>query len=243
MSYAQQQTSHPAEPSIRLVGLEQAPLVVIDDFSADPERLVHHAATQCSFLPVKRNNYPGTRASAPKDYVDEVLLKVEELVRAVFGFQDLALNGGRCNFSLVTTRPEQLRPLQRMPHFDLPDVYQLAVLHYLCPTERGGTSFYRHRSTGYESITLERFDTYKAKIHAEINATGLPPAYIVGDTPLFEHIESVDARFNRMVIYRSVNLHSVDIRRDFGFEPDVRKGRLTLNTFLRFGPRAETLHH
>jgi len=240
MSSAQQQADH-AAPGIQLVGREQASLIIIDDFSADPERLVHHAATRCSFNTVTANFYPGVRARPPEDYVKEVLLKIEELVRSVYGLQELALVSGQCSFSLVTTPPEKLRPLQRVPHFDSTNLHQLALLHYLCPKEHGGTSFYRHRSTGYETITKERCDTYRAKLQAEINASTPPPAYIDGDTALFERIGSVEARFNRMAVYRSSNLHSGNIPRGFRFEHDARNGRLTLNTFLVFGQGGETL--
>ena len=242
MSSAQQRADHAADPGIQLLGREQGPLIIIDEFSTDPERLVDYAATRCSFSPVTANLYPGVRARPPEDYIKEVLSKVEELVRSVYGLQDTALAGGQCSFSLVTTPPEKLRPLQRVPHFDNTNLNQLAVLHYLCPEEHGGTSFYRHRSTGFEIITKERCDTYKARLNAEINASSPPPpAYIDGDTPLFERIGRVQARFNRMVVYRSANLHSGNIPHGFRFERDARKGRLTLNTFLVFGPHGETM--
>ena len=52
---------------------------------------------------------------------------------------------------------------------------------------------------------------------------------------LFERIGSVEAAFNRLAVYRSASLHSANIPQEFGFEQDVRKGRLTLNTMLVFG--------
>lgn len=229
------------EARIGRVGLEQAPFIVIDDFWSDPEYLVDYAA-QCSFSPPIPLVYPGVRAPAPEEYVRGVVERIEPLVRAVFGVQDQPLIGTPCNFSIVTTPPEKLQLKQLIPHFDTTDVHRFAVLHYLCPADRGGTSLYRHRKTGYESVTKDRLETYLSALDSEVRAFGPPlRAYINGDTALFERIESLDAAFNRIVIYRSANLHSGNIGQNFCFEPDVHKGRLTLNTFLQFGAREQPL--
>jgi Family of unknown function (DUF6445) len=242
MTHTGQQSAVQQEAKLGRIGVERAPFVVIDNFVNDPEGLVDFAAAQDTFAPVDFNLYPGVRTAAPETYAREVVLRIEKLVREVFGLQDLQLLGCQCNFSLVTTPPDKLQPMQLVPHFDTTNIHQLAVLHYLCPADRGGTSFYRHRRTGYESITKERRDAYMATLNTEINVAGpQAPAYINGDTTLFERLGSVDAMFNRLLIYRSVNLHSGNIGRDFGFERDVRKGRLTLNTFMQFGPRGYTL--
>lgn len=218
---------------ITLIGDERAPVVVIDDFSPEPDALVDYAA-RSTFQPVINNLYPGVRAPAPSYYVGEVTARVERLAQEVFGLK--GFSGSECDFSLVTTRPEQLQLLQAFPHFDTTDTRQLAVLHYLCRPEMGGTSFYRHRSTRYESITRERRAPYLATLGAELKASGPPErAYVNGDTQLHERIGTVDAAYNRLVIYRSVVLHSGNIARGFTFDSDVRKGRLTLNTFLHFG--------
>jgi len=222
---------------IEFIGKERAPLVVIDDFSADPAALVAAAETGARFRSVVGNFYPGVRAPAPEAYLREVIARLEDPLREIFGLQGAPLKASESNFSLVTTPPYLLDPRQTIPHFDLTDHRMLAVLHYLCPADRGGTSFYRHRGTGFESITRQREDPYLMRLAAEMDALGLPPqAYVDGDTPQFERIAHVDAAFNRLVAYRSVNLHSASIPRDFGFAQDVRKGRLTLNTFMLFGP-------
>ena len=229
----------PTQPKIEYIGAERAPLVTIDGYADDPAGLVDFAAAHCAFHPVAGNLYPGIRAPAPEDYVRDLVLRLEGLVREVFQMGDLQVRDCTCNFSLVTTTPDRLQLRQIVPHYDTVDVHQLAVLHYLCPAEHGGTSFYRHRATGYEVITADRCDRYVASLAAGLSSHGLPPrAYIDGDTTLFERIAKVDAAFNRLVIYRSANLHSGNIGRNFKFEQDVHNGRLTLNTFLQFGPHA-----
>ena len=112
-----------------------------------------------------------------------------------------------------------------------PDPNRVALLHYLCAS--GGTSFYRHRSTGTETVTASAEDEYIRKVNAEVRATGMPPArYVDGDSALFERIGRYDAAFNRALIYRGSMLHSVNVPPDFVPDTNPRTGRLSVNTFL-----------
>ena len=218
-----------------MFGNENSPVLFVDAFLEQPEALVEYAATQCDFQPVKHNFYPGLRARAPNNYIETVIRRTEGLIREVFGLAGKRLTGADCDFSLVTIPPSKLQLPQALPHFDATDMHQIAVLHYLSTPDKGGTSFYRHRSTGYETITDERRDPYLKQLAVDMGAEGLPEqAYINGDTKLFERIGSIDAVFNRLVAYRSAVLHSGDIPRGFQFATDARTGRLTVNTFLYF---------
>ncbi len=222
--------------TVRVVvhGLEREPVVVIDDFLADARALVEQAATQ-SYVGVTGNLYPGIRSPLPAEYLRHVLALAREPARRVFGLDDPDLARVEGDFSVVTTPPSQLQLLQCMPHFDTTDRRQLAVLHYLCAPEQGGTAFYRHRATGYESVDPSRHDNYMAALGAELKASGPPPRdYIRGNSALFEQIGALEARFNRLVIYRSATLHSGVIPPGAAFDADPRKGRLTANTFLLF---------
>lgn len=228
-------TSTHAEPhqrvSIERFGAEDEPVVVIEDFCTVPEALLRQSAAS-TFNPGGRH-YPGQRAPAPSAYLAERMDLLKDLLTDVFAAgKGAALV--ECNFSIVTTRPEALTPIQRLPHFDSTDKSYLALLHYLCPADAGGTSFYRHRATGYETITEARLQTYTDSVQADASRLGLPPAaYFSGSTDQFERIGRVEAAFNRMVIYRGYRLHSGDIHRP---EQIGQKGvtpRLTVNTFLK----------
>lgn len=217
------------------VGNEHSPVLIIDEFFDQPDALVDYAGTRCNFQPVKDKHYPGVRARAPNSYIETVIGRTDGLIREVFGLRGKKLAGADYDFSMVTTPPAELQFLQLLPHCDATDMYQIAVLHYLCTPDKGGTSFYRHRSTGYETITLERRDLFLRALDGDLKASGMPEqAYISGDTKIFERIGSMAAAFNRLIVYRSAVLHSGDIPADFGFAHDVRAGRLTLNTFLYF---------
>jgi len=219
---------------LQTFGAERAPLLIFDDFWDAAADLVERAA-HAEFRAVG-NFYPGVRAPAPQSYVEALVARIEGDVRDAFALGDLPLAGCQSNYSLVTATPDRLELKQTIPHFDTTDTHQLAVLHYLCAPDRGGTSFYRHRSTGFETITAARKEPYFRALARDLETIGLPPRdYISGDTPLFERTHRIDAVFNRLVVYRSINLHSGNIPRDFGFAMDARNGRLTLNTFLQFG--------
>lgn len=218
------------------VGRERQPVLVIDHVLEDPAALVETIAETCAFHPMKPggNFYPGLRAPAPAAYVRDLCAALRPVVGASFGIPPQGVARITCALSLLTLKPEELVLAQRLPHFDTADGGQIAVLHYLCGPSHGGTAFYRHRATGFETITPERIAPYVAALEAEVAATPPPQAYVAGDTPLFEQIGAVEARFDRLVIYRSRLLHSGTPTAGADLSPDPRRGRLTANTFLFF---------
>lgn len=214
------------------LGQEREPVVVIDNFLAEPQLLVEHAANSCEFK-FGKGIYPGVRAPVPRVYMQALYSSLHELVCTTFGLGSDDIGKAECAFSMVATPPERLLPMQRIPHFDSNDKCELAMIHYLCDGEHGGTSFYRHRETGFESIDKTRRGPYFQALETQAKTHGLPePAYINGDTPLFERIASYPAVFNRALIYRCTSLHSGDIAEDFKFDTNPRTGRLSINTFL-----------
>lgn len=109
----------------------------------------------------------------------------------------------------------------------------IAILHYLSRGDYGGTAFYRHRSTGFETIDAARHPRYMEMLSADFAMHGEPPSgYIQGDTPIFEQIARYDAVFNRALIYRSSLLHCGEVPNSAGFPADVRTGRLAIASFL-----------
>lgn len=219
-------------PLIRVerIGNEQQPVIVLDDFVPDPDRL-RAAAEALDYRPMGRH-YPGLRAEVAADDVGAYLTPVHELIVEVFGLRGPAevISAG---YSIVTTRPADLTPIQRLPHFDGLESERIALLHYLNGPEQGGTAFYRHRSTGYETISADRHAAYDAALHREVGEHGLPdPAYISGDTLLYERIARFEAKLNRALIYRGHLLHCADLPANLDFTPDPRIARLTVNTFL-----------
>lgn len=222
--------SQPHHPDIsaRRMGLEGEPLVIIDDFHPDPERL-RTIAEASSFGPAGVN-YPGLRAPAPPEHLQDCKDVLAETLGAAFGFSMATLIA--TDFSLVTTPPDALTPVQRLPHFDGTHPRVIALLHYLSDVRAGGTLFYRHRSTGFETVTEERVDRYREVVEAEYRGAAPNPVYFSGSDDHFEQIDHVPAKFNRAVLYRGVTLHSGEIPDAQALTSDPREGRLTVNTFL-----------
>lgn len=210
------------------VGHASAPVIVIENAWPDPQALIE-AATHQAYAPSSLY-YPGVRANAPREYATKMHAALSELIQTTFGLSSAPIVSSS-TFSLVVTPPEKLVPFQRVPHYDSADQNTLALLHYLC--DRGGTSFYRHRSSGLEIINAENQEAYIRAVNAEVKAAGMPAArYVDGDTDVFERIGRYDARFNRALIYRGSMLHSVNVPADFVPDLNPRTGRLTVNTFL-----------
>lgn len=224
--------------SRRFVGEEREPVLVIDGLMRHPQALVDYAAGEVTFEPAGHaaGGYPGIRAPAPLNYVSSTVRALDPLVREAFGLSSVVLAHAECNFSLVTLRPADLAPLQRIPHIDTVDPLQFAFLHFLCGAHFGGTSFYRHRATGFETLTAARQPVYEEARDRELGALDGNARYIVGDTEHYEQTASVDARFDRLLVYRSRLLHSGRIDPGTALSSDPRRGRLTANVFVNYRP-------
>lgn len=218
------------------VGNERLPVIVIDNFLREAARLVEFAQTRSEFRPLEGTLYPGVRAPMPQAYGLAINEYLRETICAVFGLGTAKIVSEHCDFALVTTPPEDLLSVQRCPHFDGTGISFIAGVHYLCAPEHGGTSFYRHRRTGFESIGEARRTIYAAALENDFATFGVPPAqYANGDSDLFERTASFDAVFNRLLLYRGVILHSGNIAPGFRLDGNPRTGRLTANSFLQFG--------
>lgn len=210
-------------------------MIVIDDYARDPEQIIGEAA-ELAFRPIGPN-YPGVRAPVAAPLISAVRQSLAALIQQTFGIADQALNRVEAYYSLITTPARDLAPIQRLPHFDGLGATRIAVLHHLSRAERGGTAFFRHRSTGFETITAERLPAYNAAVNQEISRSGLPgPAYIASDTPLYEQIAHYPARFNRLLVYRGNALHSADVPADAPMTLDPRTGRFSINYFVWLEP-------
>lgn len=214
-------------------GKESQPVVVIDGFAADPGIFIDDAA-MLSFAPVGIH-YPGVRAAVARPLLKPLLAKLEPIIADVFGHDECEVDDAF--YSLVTTRPEALTPIQRIPHFDGVEPQRLALLHYLSPDMPGGTAFYRHRATGFETVTAPRLPEYRTALDADLAREGLPePAYIGGDTAIYECVARYEGRLNRAILYRGNTLHCAWLPDTGRLIDDTQTGRLTVNTFLRGMP-------
>ena len=218
------------------IGQENTPLIVWDDFFPSPEALVDEAAKGAQFQANRTDYYPGLRKLTESSYANWALAKVSQAVRREYQLESTCV--GRmnlCAFSLTTTKVHELRPIQCVPHVDTQDARQFALIHYLCGASYGGTAFYRHKSTGYETISAARVNQYFPQLQRELASGGMSLAgYMRGDNCYFEKIGAVDVRFNRALLYPGNLLHSGLIDPQRGLSEDPRQGRLTANSFIQF---------
>lgn len=225
------------QPQLRLVGNGRHPLVVIDGLLGDVETPIRLASALAPFPPDPDSYYPGVRRTIgtgdveANAYVNRVMKAAAPFIGGAFDCPGFSLIDA--SFSIVTTTPRDLIPVQRAPHFDSTDPDYVALIHYLGVPGASGTAFFRQRSTGIERVDDSNVDRFVASAQSESALLGEADRYIQGSNHSFEEIDRVEAVPDRLVFYQGGLLHSGIIPPDMPLDPDPRHGRLTANFFLR----------
>lgn len=217
--------------NLQVFSPENHTLVQIDNFMTAPEEAISGASLQ-NFAKITPQ-YPGIRAPLPRPVSIQWLAVLSPMLDETFG---KTARGWEIQawYSLVTTPPEALIPMQRFPHVDGTNPDQLAMMLYLHHTDQGGTGFFRHRRSGLAALTDATYPQYSAALEQDVRENGLPaPAYVTDGAPFFELEHSSNGAFNQAVFYRGNLLHSGLIRNPEQLSPDPAKGRLTINAFFR----------
>ena len=213
---------------LRKVGAEQQPLLVVDDVLADPWAMVD-AARAAAFYRPPHTNYPGLNANLPEAYYRTVVTALRGPIEAAFGVSAKAVLKFFGFFALATTPVEAATPVQTLPHLDAPDPNRLAMVHYFCQGDFGGTGFFRHQATGFESVDASRTDAYAAALEAELAQER--HAFAGAETLGYDLIDLAEPVFNRLIIYRGHVLHA-GLLDPAGGAADPATGRLTANGFI-----------
>jgi len=221
-------------PSLLRVGRSQSPVVIVDDVTGDPERVVALAAAITPFPDAVGSHYPGVRrvltGSDGEAYAYATTL-LEQVAPFIGGAFDIdGFDWIEASFSMVTAAPAMLSSVQRAPHFDSLDAGYIAVLHYLSDLPDAGTAFYRQRKTGIECVGPSNCNAYVAAAQSDDHALA---GYTNASTPAFEQIGMIEGRRDRVVIYRGCLLHSGIIPANMPLSDDPRRGRLTANLFVQ----------
>ena len=223
-------------PDIRIVGNERTPVIVVDDPIVATDALKELAVQDKHFHVHRHDGYPGVRTELPGDYVDALAPLLTSLLRDVYEIPDShEYKLIHRLYSLITTPPEDLGILQRVPHFDALTGWYFATVHYLNSGSYAGTGIFRHRPTGFERITEDRYPDYVQAAEAYMKANGPPAAeYMASTNDHYELIEEIEYRPNRLLIYPSNLLHSSLIRSSRNIDWNPSTGRLTANIFINF---------
>jgi hypothetical protein len=230
-----------AEVTRTHIGRSQIAVLRIEDVLHDPESVAAVGFAQ-TFAADRANFYPGMRATMPEDFSSAFRAWLTPILRnnGVL-LRDQVLSHDESFFSVVTTPSAKLLPIQRIPHHDSTDPQLFAAVIYLCDTrftgtKFGGTSFYRHRRTGYEAITAENHTNYQLALDHEMRRHGPPRLeYMNGDSLLFETIFSTPCKFNSAVIYPGRMLHAANIHTPFEPPRTQSEWRLTITAALQCG--------
>lgn len=227
-------------PARQLVGESRTPVLTVDGIGPEPGRIVALAQELAPF-PAATNNYPGLRRIlGPGDaeawgYVTGLLRDAAPFIGGAFDVDGFDLV--EASFSMVTTPPEALTTVQRLPHFDGVEEELVALLHYAAPC--AGTAFFRHAESGIELVTPDNVDRFVAIARRDAQLAG--PGYIEPEgNSTFVPIGHVDGFAGRLVAYPGRLLHSGIIPQGFDFSDDPGMGRITTNVFLRTHRNAGT---
>lgn len=213
------------------VGNEKLPVLVIDNFLHEAEALLGFAVKFGEFRPGV-DYYPGVQSRVPGFYSQSLSVYLRDIICNTFKIPPEKINYSQSMYAMVLIPPEQLAIPQSRPHVDSIQGNQLATVHYLCAPDKGGTSLYRHKATGFESLSPSRMDEYSRYLSEEEKDTSWHKQYMHGSNKYYEEIAHYDASFNRLIMYAGEALHSASIPRSFNFSTNPLAGRLTLNTFI-----------
>jgi len=208
---------------------------VIDEVFADPAAIVAEVARRASFSAegLAAAGYPGVQAPAPSAYARALLAAADEALATLFGTRDGAIGEIACRFSLVARPPAALHPLQTVPHVDIAEPDRFAILHFLCGPPFGGTAFHRQDATGLEQLSRADWPAFVAE-RDRLLLEHPDRAYPHAGTTGYTQTATIDARMDRLVVYRSHSLHSGVIPGDVAHPADPQRGRLTGNLFARY---------
>ncbi len=217
--------------TVHRIGDEGEPVAVIENFAADPVALRSAATMQC-FEKRNSGHYPGLKAPVPPTYLPEQRNVLARVFDEVFGIADKVSVLDIC-FAMVTSPTDDLSIQQRIPHVDALEPGRLALIHYLVPGGCDGTAFFRHRSTGFETVDQMRSADYFTYLNVDLRTYGeLPQIYPNESTPIFEQTRHFDGLYNRALVYRGRMLHSGAIGPESALSADTSTGRLTITGFF-----------
>lgn len=209
--------------------------VVIDDFMLEPEALVDFAArNHAAFAKAPGNYYPGPELPLGGDMAARI--HDSFLLHARAPLKVRRVTSMLSRLSLVTQRPDQVLPGQRLPHRDtvgLPAGQEMAAMVlYLFKDERhGGTSFFKPR-VPLPEITALLHELRRQDRTGEAVTADVPSTFAIGSTRHFEKMLTIPPRYNRAIFYNGGIFHSGDLHSPDLMANDPRTGRLTANAFF-----------
>lgn len=217
------------------IGREQTRVLLIDKVFTDLGAVQELAKAQ-PFEAENATYYPGVRAPCPDVLRNALLGMSAGVIHQAYGIAPQRKMTDQGSWlSLASTPENELHPLQCMPHFDSQHSTDFAIMLYASDRIFQGTGFYRHKPTGFENITPERWPTFEQSRKAFAQAQGtVNQGYFGQSNAEYELMGKIDYRPNRMLVYPGTLLHSGLIDADTDLSTQPQTGRLTVNVFAGF---------
>jgi len=209
-------------------------LTIIDEFLLDTDAVIHFAHNIAYFNPMFADStlFPGVRDKMPMPYSRLLKCFFEEIVLPdITPESSYQVHFHNSLLSLVTCPPSKLAVNQKMPHVDSCRSGDYAFVHYLSSKEFGGTNFYCYKPRDLIEFTEDKKNILSEIISNVTNSTNDHSGYITNSTSLFENILSVEAKFNRLIIYPANVLHSANLSSPNSYCGDINQGRLSISSF------------
>jgi hypothetical protein len=207
---------------------------IIDDFLLSAESAVYFAKNIAYFNPMHSDNsyYPGVRDNMPEPYIR--LLQdffQDHIMPKVVDNDDYTAIVHKSLISLTSCHPSQLQTEQKMPHVDSCKSNQYAFVHYLSGQELGGTSIYRFIPKNKIELNEQEEVILDEMLNAVIATPDEHSGYISQSTSLFEQVLSIEAKFNRLVIFQGNLLHCANLTSEKSYSGDTENGRYSITSF------------
>ncbi|MFT5085286.1 MAG: hypothetical protein ACI9Y1_003344 [Lentisphaeria bacterium] len=192
------------------VGNECTPVIVVDEVARDVGAVYKDIVSHSKFSVEKNTYYPGIRAKIFPDYGMELFGLAAECINQCYQIPSVLKPIHTSAFySIVARSANELQVRQRIPHYDNNSEYSFAAMHYVSEGKFGGTGFFRHKPSGYESISVARLKEYHLQTdNIEVELNKYPAEYITGSTGIYTLTEKVNYLANRLIIFPAMILHS-----------------------------------
>ncbi len=221
------------QSKILKIGNEKTVVGVVDDFLVSLEPLKQGAVNGPGFK--KPNSaYPGTTAPLLSSHIQEIGNTVVPLLMEIYDVPEhFVPQLGTSYYGLAFTRPDDLIPVQCIPHVDTNDDHTYVSLLYMNDGDFQGTAFYRHSPTGFERMGPGRKDAYQEVLRSQKSRIIDNPNYYQNDGD-FEEIFRVEYKPNRLAIYPGSLFHAPLVDSPDSLVDSVDKGRLAALFYFRF---------
>jgi hypothetical protein len=192
--------------SVRVESARGVPILFIDDFYLDPDEVRSDAMSARYDLSVA--GYPGRHAVIPAEEFRPIAHAIAEIATRL-GDRIYRPEDFQSDFSIVTTRPQDLLPSQQHPHVDPGPVLGLV---YLTPGSREGTSFYFNELLGRAALITEEDRRAHERFLKDSGESLAPEGYDFEGHSVWRKLYTIDPQYNRFVLYPGNVFHAIDIK-------------------------------